>query len=261
MNRKRRQLARLNEEDRTTENVQRRRKLVAEIASLSRQEEQYWRTRSRALWLREGDRNTKFFHMRAGERKRKNYIGSLIDDNGMVRMGDDEIAKVIGPEVVNTVLQILRGNSSPETLNKTNIVLIPKKKAPDKIRDFRPISLCNVVYKLVSKILANRLKLFLSEIVSENQSAFTPGRAISDNILVAFEMFHHMKNHRSSEGYMAIKLDMAKGRDRVEWNFLRRQNMDEMGTNELLHIGIMIEVENINESYELNQLTKSDIMD
>ncbi|XP_074293370.1 uncharacterized protein LOC141620383 [Silene latifolia] len=90
------------------------------------------------------------------------------------------------------------------------------------MRDFRPISLCNVVYKIVSKVLANRLKLFLGDIVSENQSAFTPGRLITDNILIAFELFHYMKNSRHSEGHMAIKLDMAKAYDRVEWSFLRR---------------------------------------
>ncbi|XP_074271445.1 uncharacterized protein LOC141595381 [Silene latifolia] len=67
-----------------------------------------------------------------------------------------------------------------------------------------------MVYKLVSRVLANRLKLFLEKIVSENQSAFTPGRLISDNILITFEIFPYMKNARQMEGHMAIKLDMAK---------------------------------------------------
>ncbi|XP_074314331.1 uncharacterized protein LOC141649543 [Silene latifolia] len=136
---------------------------------------------------------------------------------------------IIGPEVIKTVLGILRGELDPGEFNNTNIVLTPKKKAPDKIRDFRPISQCNVVYrlgkmvyKLVAKVLANRLKLFLSEIISENQSAFTPGRLITDNVLIAFEMFHHMKNSRQNDGFMAVKLDMAKAYDRVEWRFLRR---------------------------------------
>ncbi|XP_074266876.1 uncharacterized protein LOC141590167 [Silene latifolia] len=80
--------------DRDEESVRRRRKLVAEISELRRQEEQYWRQRSRALWLRDGDKNTKFFHMRAGERKRKNSIAKLIDDEGVTRMGDEEVGVV-----------------------------------------------------------------------------------------------------------------------------------------------------------------------
>lgn len=108
----------------------------------------------------------------------------------------------------------------PPYLNKTHIVLIPKKNNAERMVDFRPISLCNVVYKLVSKVLANRLKLFLDNIISVNQSAFIPGRLITDNILVAFEMFHHMKNQKSAEGCLAMKLDMAKAYDRIEWDFL-----------------------------------------
>ncbi|XP_074266574.1 uncharacterized protein LOC141589850 [Silene latifolia] len=129
---------------------------------------------------------------------------------------------IVGPVVTSTVLGILDGAPMPDEVNHTHIVLIREKKAPDKVCDFRPISLCNVIYKLVSKILANRLSFFLAEIVSVNQSAFTPGRLISDNVLIAFELFHHMKNSKSREGHMAIKLDMAKAYDRVEWDFLDR---------------------------------------
>ncbi|XP_074314656.1 uncharacterized protein LOC141649887 [Silene latifolia] len=138
---------------------------------------------------------------------------------------------IVGHAVIRLVLNILNGAPFPPGLNDTTIVLIPKKKAPDKMSDFRPISLCNVLYKLVSKVLANRVKQFLGDIVSENQSAFTPGRLISDNILVAFELFHHMKNTRSSGGHLALKLDMAKAYDRVEWDFLEAVLL-RMGFNE-----------------------------
>ncbi|XP_074313616.1 uncharacterized protein LOC141648798 [Silene latifolia] len=251
---KRKQLARINEGDRTEDNVRKRKKLIAEIASLYKQEEQYWRQRSRALWLKDGDRNTKFFHSRAGERKRKNFIGKLIDDSGRVaneyfrdlftsaeptnfenvldgiegrvteEMNRGLQAEYSEAEIIEALNQMhpLKAPGPDASINKTNIVLIPKKKAPDKIRDYRPISLCNVAYKLVSKVLANRLKVFLGDIISKNQNAFMPGRLIFDNILIAFELFHHMKNKRQTEGYMAIKLDMAKAYDRVEWGFLRR---------------------------------------
>ena len=83
---------------------------------------------------------------------------------------------VVGPSVVNSVLQTLRTGVMPAGLNETFICLIPKVNYPQKISEFRPISLCNVVYKLVSKVLANRLKKFLPLVISESQSAFIPGR-------------------------------------------------------------------------------------
>ena len=109
------------------------------------------------------------------------------------------------------------------------ITLIPKIANPEHMSEFRPISLCNVLYKIYSKVLANRLKKFLPSLISEHQSAFAKERLISDNIMVAFETLHHMKNHNSGKhGFMAIKLDMSKAYDRVEWVYLERL-MEKMG--------------------------------
>jgi hypothetical protein len=109
----------------------------------------------------------------------------------------------------------------PENFNMTKIVLIPKMDDASELKDYRPISLCNVIYKIISKCLVNRLRPFLKDLISENQSAFLPGRLISDNALIAFECFHAI--HRSKNGehsFCAYKLDLTKAYDRVDWDFL-----------------------------------------
>jgi hypothetical protein len=99
-------------------------------------------------------------------------------------------------------------------------VLIPKVRRPEYVKELRPISLCNVVYKLVSKVLANRLKKILPEIISPSQSAFVPGRLTTDNILISYEITHFLQRRKKGkEGFAAIKLDMSKAYDRVEWRF------------------------------------------
>ena len=80
---------------------------------------------------------------------------------------------IVGPNVINMVLNVLNSNLSMSEINKTNISLIPKTNHPTKMTEFRPISLYNVAYKLISKVLANRFKAILPNIITENQSAFT----------------------------------------------------------------------------------------
>ena len=103
---------------------------------------------------------------------------------------------IVGNDVICMVLNVLNSNMSMVEINKTNITLVPKIKNPTKMIDFRPISLCNVVYKLISKVSANRLKIILPQIISENQSAFLSGRLITDNVLVAFELMHYLERKK-----------------------------------------------------------------
>jgi hypothetical protein len=230
-------------------------------------EEMMWMQRSRIDWLRDGDRNTRFFHSKAVWRARKNRIKKLRDDNGewqansavmgqmatdyfknlfqaetplqsaplleifaekitmemneklCMEFSDREISDAlfqIGPlkspgpdgfparffqrnwgilkeEIIAAVREFFCTGVMPDGVNETTIVLIPKVDEPETLAEFRPISLCNVIYKVVSKCLVNRLRPLLDEIISEEQSAFVPGRLITYNSILAFECIHHIQ--------------------------------------------------------------------
>jgi hypothetical protein len=129
--------------------------------------------------------------------------------------------EIVGREVTEAVLDVLNNEGDPSQYNATHICLIPKIKNPLGPSDYRPISLCNVILKIITKTIANRIKAILPGIISHNQSAFIQDRFITDNTLIAFKIFHYMKNTNRKNGYVGIKTDMAKAYDRVEWEFLQ----------------------------------------
>jgi hypothetical protein len=136
---------------------------------------------------------------------------------------------IVGSDVTVTVLSCLNSSHILKSSNFTHIVLIPKVKNPTRVSDYRPISLCNIIFKLISKVMANRMKRILPQIISDNQSVYVPGRLITDNFLVAFETLHSMhKRSGGRVGSITIKLDMSKAYDWVEWHFLW-QIMEKLG--------------------------------
>ena len=109
-----------------------------------------------------------------------------------------------------------------KALNKTFITLIPKVMIPEEVSQFRPISLCNVTYKIIFKIMVNRVKPLMDKLISPYQNAFIQDRNILDNILIAHEIIDTFKKKKGrKKGYGALKVDMCKAYDRVSWIFVK----------------------------------------
>ena len=124
---------------------------------------------------------------------------------------------IVGSDVIDAVLFVLHFRHLLHKMNCTHIVLIPKKNEPKLVYDFRPISLGNVVCRIVSKVLANHLKIIFPNVISDSQSSIVPQQLITDNTTVTYEILHRMRNkRRGKKGQMAVKLDISKAYDRVE---------------------------------------------
>jgi hypothetical protein len=108
----------------------------------------------------------------------------------------------------------------PPDLNQTYITLIPKKYNPTIPQDFRPIGLCNVIYKIIVKSLANRIQPHLPNYISHAQSAFIAHRHISANIIITQEIIHYFQLKSWKTHAFLLKIDLAKAFDRLEWNFI-----------------------------------------
>jgi hypothetical protein len=155
---------------------------------------------------------------------KEEVYSAITDMKGMAAPGPDGLPAifyhnywdVISQDVTEAVLDVLNKNGDPSQYNSTHICLIPKVKNSTSPSDYRPISLCNVILKIITKTIANRIKTILPNIISHNQSAFVQNRLITDNTLVAFEIFHYLKTTNRKKGYVGIKTDMAKAYDRVD---------------------------------------------
>ncbi|GJZ97564.1 aspartic peptidase, partial [Tanacetum coccineum] len=126
---------------------------------------------------------------------------------------------IVGDDICNAVRDFFSNGLLLKEINHTFLALIPKVSTPLRVNDYRPISCCNVIYKCISKIITNRIMEGIKEVVSDNQSAFIPGRRISDNILITQELMHNYHRNRGSPR-CAFKIDIQKAYDTVDWNFL-----------------------------------------
>ena len=131
---------------------------------------------------------------------------------------------------------VFNGQRIPSEINKTLIVLIPKVEHPDSLRLYRPISLYPVIYKAITKIVANRLKGILPELIEPMQTSFVPRRHITENIIIAQEIIHTMHRKSGKIGQMLIKVDLEKAYDRLSWDFIFKTLCEAGIPSDLTHI-------------------------
>jgi hypothetical protein len=271
-------------------------KVAQQIEERKRQEEILWKQKSRIQWLKEGERNTKFFHRTVVQRRHSNKITHLITDEGETLhshvdletnlinyfqnlltepipdrqaainkitrhipslVTQEQNAALLRPftiEEVDQALQDTPKSKAPgpdgftsdffhhcwpmirtevweiledsrvtgkvlQALNATFLTLVPKEGHAHQAKQYRPIALCNVIYKLLTKVIARRLKLILPTIISPEQSGYVEGRQILDSIILAHEVIHSLQKTKTPG--MLLKLDLSKAFDKISWEYMR----------------------------------------
>ncbi|GJV93158.1 hypothetical protein Tco_1540971 [Tanacetum coccineum] len=211
-------------------------------------EESLLKQKSKSVWHKEGDMNSKYFHNVVKGRLNRGRISVVEDISSYVKpledpeslfhnklysvdalfmirdVSDDEIKNaawsIVGGDLCKAVKEFFKSSKLLKEVNSTIISLVPKPQTPRLVSDYRPIACCNVVYKIISKIILGRIKYCLGDLVNQNQCAFIPDRLISDNILLSQEL---MRGYHINRGVAkcAFKVDIQKAYDSVEWKFLK----------------------------------------
>lgn len=132
----------------------------------------------------------------------------------------------MGNPLLDMVSKVWKEPWRIKQLNDTFLCLIPKVDGVTHMKQFRPIGLCNVSYKIITKPLARWIREFLPKLVGPAQCAFVPHRHSQDNIVVAQKIFHSMRSKKGKNGWMAIKIDLEKVYDRLKWTFIKETLLD-----------------------------------
>ncbi|CAA7395907.1 unnamed protein product [Spirodela intermedia] len=220
---------------------ERRSRVRDQLDEVVRQQELFYLQKSRIQWLQEGDRNTRFFHTSVAHRSPTHHESSLttaIPTGEEIKEvvfsmsrhyapGPDGFPvdfyvscwDIVGTDLIKAIKEIFRHKVFTRSWKTTFFALISKVTTPTSFRDFRPISLCNVCYKVVSKIVIRRLSSFFDRLISPEQCRFVKGRYIHDNIMLVHELAQSL-GHDCRGSNIIIKLDMEKAFDRIEWSFL-----------------------------------------
>ncbi|KAL5551374.1 hypothetical protein UlMin_001550 [Ulmus minor] len=235
------------------------------LHALRYKEERYWRQRSKDSWLKCGDINSKFFHRKASARNSKNSISGLVDINGNWCEEDEGLARII-----ENYFESLFSSSSPSSVDFDRVlegidIKVTPQQNEQMDQDFVAEDVKTAVFQMaptkspgadgmsaifyqkfwpivgeeITAMLANRLRRVMGTVISEEQSAFIPGRLITDNAIIGFESLHAIKRRKSKKNYLALKLDMAKAYDRVEWEFIQRM-MTKLGFSDTWIKKIMV---------------------
>lgn len=121
----------------------------------------------------------------------------------------------MGTSVYNLVTKVFSGATLNPQLTKILLVLISKALGAETIHQFQPISLCNVLYKVISKVIVFQLRHAMQLLVKQNQSSFIVGRNIFDNVIIGQEAIHTMRTTKSKKGWMVVKVNLEKAYARI----------------------------------------------
>mgnify|MGYP003764177269 CR=1 FL=1 len=128
--------------------------------------------------------------------------------NGFLVLFYKKYWAIVGEFAIRAVTSFFQARRMPAKVNNSFIVLIPKSQSPTSFNHYMHISLCNVVYKIITKPLMSRLRKILHKLISPIQVAFIPGRWIAENQIIVQEMLHSFKTRKVKYGLMVVKIDL-----------------------------------------------------